>query len=198
MGTSLGRGEIVAVWAGITRASWSTARRGKLDYSGYPPPVRDSTAAGILGLPNRSLADQKRVQIGNRLVRWLARLIKHCLVCKVPCFVENPASSRIWICPALQPLLAKCETGFVLRACQFGEKWMKATRIAGWNQRVCLERRCARKNNLCSAANEPHLVLTGTSANNFRTVVVSAYLETRCACFAEAVITSQPETAAAA
>ena len=40
-------GRLLAGWSGIPCASWSLARRGPADYSGYPPPLRDSTPAGI-------------------------------------------------------------------------------------------------------------------------------------------------------
>ena len=59
---------LLAIWIGITCAFFSRARRGKPDHSGWPPPLRDNSGAGLYGRPGLSKNDQHKVQEGSKLV----------------------------------------------------------------------------------------------------------------------------------
>jgi len=98
---------ILAVWIGITCASYSRARRGNPDYSGWPPPLRSDDSKGIWGLPGLSVKDADRVRLGNRLVKRCIQVISICAKHGIPVFLENPRNSRIWLIPPLLTGLKK-------------------------------------------------------------------------------------------
>ena len=97
-------GELGMVWLGIPCSSWSRARRGKPGGKGFPPPLRGDSPEDILGLEGLSVRDQARVAAGNKMARWVARIFRECVRASIPVVIENPRSSRLWICPYMQRL----------------------------------------------------------------------------------------------
>ena len=184
-------GKVAAVWAGITCASWSMARRGPADYSGPPPPLRSSDDAGIWGLPNLRPRDQERVRLGNRLVRWLCRLTQHCIQLKVPILVENPQTSRLWLCPPMRSLLDKHGRSEVFHACQFGEAFKKPTKVAMWNCNMSdFARTCKMSNGMCSNIGAPHWQLSGVDeSGQWRSAQAATYSHGLCRCVAKELVT---------
>lgn len=83
----VGLGSVLGVWLGITCASFSLARRGNPNYSGWPPPLRSSDEVGIWGLPYRSDKDDLRVLLGSKLASRAAKIIKLCCDFGVPVFL---------------------------------------------------------------------------------------------------------------
>jgi hypothetical protein len=168
-------GEIGGIFIGITCASFSRARNGKADYSGWPPPLRGEQPPEIYGLPNLSAADQERVHAGNRLADYVAAVLRLCILHDVAVILENPLTSRLWLYPSIQKLIQKAVSCDHFHACQFGAAWKKATRLVSWNidvSSLCVK--CKGKN--CCRTGLPHLILSGTAPDGeFYTAKASAY-----------------------
>ena len=86
----------------------------------------------------------------------------------LPWVVENPQSSRLWLCPGFVALMKQTNVQFVsFHMCQFGSKWRKATSILCGNipehMLSDLRRTCSGRGGLCSRTGKPHLVLSGSS-----------------------------------
>ena len=124
---------LAALRLGITCASFTLARRGNIDYSGWPPPLRSNDPVGIYGLPNLSEKDQERVRLGNRLARRAAAIIQLCIKANIPVFLENPASSRLWIFPRIPRLLTRVSQFKIFHQCQYDSPHKKQTKLAMWN-----------------------------------------------------------------
>jgi hypothetical protein len=170
-------GRVGCLWFGITCASWSLARRGKPDYSGYPPPLRDSEVY-LMGLPGLSPKDRHRVALGNRQARWLVEIIRVCRRFSVPVVVENPASSRLWL--YLSRRLGTPSSDTVFNHCRYGASFSKPTRLWGWNVDLStLGLRCSGK--VCVASGEPHVTLSGSDGRAFRTSYGAEYPPAFCA-----------------
>ena len=88
-------GLIVGAHLGLPCNSFSRAR----DQPGGPPPLRSD--AQPLGLDNLRPGDALKVQIGNCLLRFSVRFLVLCSLLFVSCTLENPARSRVWICPPM-------------------------------------------------------------------------------------------------
>ena len=70
-----------------------------------PPPLRSNSQP--LGLPDLSEVDQPKVEVGNRPMRFTVRFMTACIFLRVSCCFENPATSRIWLCPPVRRLLRR-------------------------------------------------------------------------------------------
>jgi hypothetical protein len=169
-------GAFAAVWLGLTCGSWTLARRGKPDYSGWPPPLRSKER--IWGLPGLSAADERRVQAGNATAIWAAKFFAEAARRGVPVALENPASSRLWSCPPILALLERYGSELV-HQCQHGTPWKKATRLlrANWNL-TNTAKKCSGK--LCSRTGLPHAILSGVAKGNFLTAAASPYPKALC------------------
>ena len=167
---------IVAIWMGITCASFSRARRGKPGGRGWPPPLRGDSADLVWGLPNLSPKDKDRVAQGNRLALQLVCYVKLCIKFGVPIVIENPETSRLWILPPFLKLLEQANV-ITLHQCQFGASHKKPTKLAGWNIDLSsLEQKCTTTKGLCSCSGVAHVRLEGiTSSGKFSTANASAY-----------------------
>jgi len=169
---------VCGVWLGITCASFTLARRGNPDYSGWPPPLRSNDPEGIYGLPNLNAKDKERVRLGNRLANRAAVIIRLCRDANVPVFLENPASSRLWIFPPILRLLSSASQLETFHQCQYDSPYKKQTQIAMWNfVSTQLAKKCTGSQTLCSSSQKPHVVLSGTdpATGEFRTSQASAY-----------------------
>ena len=179
------QGKVSGLWLGLTCASFSRARRGRPDYSGWPPPLRGDDPAHIWGLKGLSKADQDRVSLGNKLVLHSLRYIKLCVKHGVPCFLENPLTSRLWLVPPLQCLIRRCSTVLTFDHCQYGSPYRKPTKVLCWNIDASgLDCRCSPCEGLCSYSKQKHVQLSGSSKGEFRTAWGSPYP----LAFAEAVV----------
>ena len=160
----------------MTCASFSRARRGKADYSGWPPPLRDDTPSGIYGLLGLNAADRNRVRIGNLLADTVCKFIDLCIEFKVPIVIENPLTSRLWLYP---PFASRMQSGcqlVVFDHCQFGSEYRKPTQLACWNVDLShLARRCCPREGSCDQTCKPHVILSGASKGEFKTSWGSPY-----------------------
>ena len=102
------------------------------DHPPGPPPLRSNQH--VLGLPNLKPGDQMKVTEGNLLMRFSVQLLTLCLLFQIPFTMENPATSRLWLCPQVQQLMrrknVKCWTGTV-EFCMFNTPWPSSARN-GW------------------------------------------------------------------
>ena len=110
------------VWLGTPCSTWSRARR---------RPLRDFW--NIYGLHDLPESDRAKLSVGNATLASARRVIRSCRDYRVPCIMENPATSQMWSEPMLNVLLQddRCQA-FCLDYCCFGAPWRKRTRLAGW------------------------------------------------------------------
>ena len=142
-------------------ASFSIAR------SGRPGPLR--SAAHPAGLPNLSATDQTKVEIGNVLANFSCSLLLVGRRMGVPCALENPQTSRLWLLPCFRALNELPDQSAALtHFCMHGVPWKKATTFIGFNINLlpvgAFQRRSSRRG-VCARTQRPHLHLRGTSAN---------------------------------
>ena len=137
-------------------------------------------------MPNLSEKDKLRVLLGNQLAIRAAWLIEECIKRRIPVFLENPSTSRLWIFPPIQKLLSQCSQFTVFDHCAFGGESKKPTKVAIWNycSNVC-DMRCAGQGGICSKTGKMHETLTGVKNNHFRTASASAYPQAFTAAFAK-------------
>ena len=140
------------------------------DHPPGPPPLRSNNQP--LGLRNLSLKDSVKVRTGNSLMRFSVRAMTLAIGLRVPFTMENPRTSRIWLCPSVLHLLRRpqCRIAFT-EFCQFGTPWRKSTQFAGAN--ICLDSiasyRCLGvKKGFCSFTGCRHVVLSGQTAHGQR------------------------------
>ena len=143
--------------------SFSRAR----DHPPGPPPLRSNDRP--LGLPELRPHDRLKVKIGNALMRFSVRLMNLALLLIIPFTLENPRTSRLWLCPGVRHLLRRkhCSTA-VTEFCQFGTAWRKSTQFAAvhLNIEVLELYRClGSRRGLCKRTGLPHTPLCGTAAN---------------------------------
>ena len=188
-------GCIMGVWLGTPCTSWSRARRGPAN-SNWCSLRSDHH---IRGLPGLSEPNRERVKVGNATAAVSARIVRLCLSLRVPCAVENPLTSRLWVSPYFARLLghASCRS-YRADFCQFGARWRKATKVATW---CCLERsldcRCTGRHGLCSLSGRHHIVLTGSDPVSKRlwTNIAQEYPRRFCEVFAKLVSDSADHAA---
>ena len=169
----LKRGIVVFVWLGTPCNSWSRARR--WDGRG-PGPLRDDHEF-LMGLPNLSPVDQGKVHLGNRLMRFTAKVFRVCMEMGIPVTLENPHSSRLWLAPPIKHLLAhkQVEHGYT-DYCQDHQPFRKRTRLM-WSaiQLRSSLKQCTGARGLCSRTGASHEQLSGSVNGKFRTLLAQPY-----------------------
>ena len=143
---------------GTDCASWSRARdNGR---NGFPGPLRSNTC--VLGLPNLSDKDQLKVTLGNLLMKFSFAVVALCDRMMVPCTMENPSRSRIWLTANYLHIEGlKSFSKVVTHYCRFGSPWRKETRIIGVHISLLdLELKCSGRR-VCSETGKPHVKLCG-------------------------------------
>ena len=129
-------------------------------------PHRLRTPEFLFGLPELEGRDFETARMGNFQLRRAVRPIKVSVSFGRRGYLENPATSRVWI--ALSKLLHReLALGkaciIVTDMCGLGTHFKKPPRLLIWGQfvdRVVL-RRCGGKRGLCGHSGAPHLQLTG-------------------------------------
>ena len=172
-------GVVKAGHLGTPCNSFSRAR----DQPGGPPPLRSDRQP--LGLDDLLPHDALKVQIGNQLMRFTARVLQLALILQIFFTLENPARSRLWICP---PILAVMRRKHVVvqlvEYCMFGMPWRKSTKFLGvhLNLDILGPYRCiGSKRGLCKRSNLPHLPLAGQDSNgHWRTKTAEPYPHKLC------------------
>jgi hypothetical protein len=117
-----------------------------------------------MGKPGLSEADQTRVVLGNRLMFVTVRLARALCARGISWTLEQPQTSRMWICNAVQKLLKQhsCHTVDTV-FCAWGTPWRKATRFCYY---LCpglekLARSCHSPSGHCCFTHRKHQILQG-------------------------------------
>lgn len=179
-------GQVRGVHMGTPCQSFSRAR----DHGPGPPPLRSD--AWPMGLPTLArTGDQEAVRVGNMLMAFSAAVFHLCIRLAVPVTIENPARSRLWICPPTMALLRRKATAFTLTEfCMWGKPWRKSTAFLSAHiaPDVLGSRRClGAKRGCCKRTGNPHIVLSGLApCGAFWTKVAEPFPASLCSCLADA------------
>ena len=124
------------------------------------------------GLPPEflSIAEQKKIQLGNACFRSCISLIRLLDRHRTPWILENSASSKCWYLPYFHRLCSQPHVQTVISDfCQFGTRWRKRTRFCCGNIELDdlhrLQHKCS-GHGMCSRTGRPHFQLTGTGPGN--------------------------------
>jgi len=134
--------------------TWSIARR---------PVVRSRHF--LWGLPGLNEKDAAQTKTANRCIRNELKLIDWLLTHNVPCSIENPQSSKLWMLRFFRWHMAQGRLQKVVaHFCQFNESWRKATTFlcAGLSAASTLSRLCIGRKGMCSARGKAHQQLSGS------------------------------------
>ena len=179
-------GLVAGIHMGLPCESFTRAR----DHGPGPPPLRSNALP--MGLTDLRPGDQAAVVRGNALLRFAISIFKTCAVHAVPCSLENPRLSRVWITPpwlALERALPI--TSHICDYCMFGMPWKKPTIFASLG--LCLHsafegRRClGAPRGLCARTGRPHTQLSGQDEHGaWRTRLAQPYPVRLCNAYAKA------------
>ena len=81
----------------------------------------------------------------------------------VPCYLENPLTSKLFLAPPIKRLLSSPHcVQHKPDYCQYGTAWRKSTLVAAWHMcSDCPCKRCFPQGNCCSKTGKPHIHLQG-------------------------------------
>lgn len=152
-------GYVVAGHLGTPCGSFSRAR----DRPGGPPRLRSDDCP--LGLEGLKPHDAQKVAVGNILMRFTVRVMLLALRMILPFTLENPARSRLWLCPPIRALLRRKHVRVQqVEYCSFGMPWKKSTLFVAVHLVLhTLEPyRCiGAKRGLCKYSGHAHVPLAG-------------------------------------
>lgn len=152
---------IALVWMGTPCTTWSRAR--KLD--GGPPPLRDDSA--LEGLPNLSTRDAAKILEGNQLRDISAEIALLCFMLHIAWVIENPFSSRIWLCESFAQLRTSGADLLRTDFCAYNTPWRKSSGFLVWNfpalKNICSI--CTCQQGRCSFSGRKHIILSGKDAS---------------------------------
>ncbi|CAK0811898.1 unnamed protein product [Prorocentrum cordatum] len=118
-----------------------------------------------MGLGDLNPADADKVRVGNLLMFFSVAVMRDAMMLGIPATLENPARSRIWICPAMQRLQTSNMINFtVTDFCMWGAQWRKSTGFlsTGLCMDALAEARClGAKRGLCKRSGQPHIPIQG-------------------------------------
>lgn len=144
-----------------------------------------------MGLPNLRAADEQKVREGNLFMRFSCRLMTLAAILGIAFTMENPARSRIWLCPAvLKMLRRKVITFAICEFCMFGTKWRKSAAFAAvfLDLGIFQSYRClGSKRGQCKRTGQPHIQLCGqTPTGQWMTHIAEPYPFKLCHVLAQA------------
>ena len=152
-------GKILGFHLGTPCESFSRAR----DVPPGPPPLRSDSKP--LGLEDLKPHDQIKVVTGNLFMRFSSMLLRLALRLQIPATMENPAGSRIWLCPPIAQILRRANVQFVItHYCAWGMPYKKPTGFLSVHldlsrlvSGVCV----GSKRGTCNFSHQPHIQLHG-------------------------------------
>lgn len=156
--------DCIGIWFGYPCGTFSRARRGK---AGMPGALRGEEGRDLYGLPGLNEKDQLKVDVANQLLVYLLQLCKYAHRRRVPFYIENPLTSRLWKMPEMKQIMSLSHSDTVeLDFCQYGEAWRKSTRLLVSRHpdlRSVGKRCCFGRGYVCSATGRRHQQLTGAT-----------------------------------
>ena len=180
--------DCLGVWYGYPCGTFSRARRGS---AGMPGALRGEEGRALYGLPGLNERDRLKVEVANTLLTYLKSFCKYCHRRRVPFYIENPLTSRLWKMPEIKELMALPHTvTVVFDFCQYGEPWRKSTQllVSRHADLRAIERRCHfGRGYVCSATGKRHQQLTGAQGGIFWTARAQAYPRKLCRAVASAI-----------
>ena len=185
-------GLVAAAWLAPECRSFTRARdRGGGD-SRWPPPVRSD--AEPYGFPDLSVADQVKVANGNATAIFAARVYLLCHRLLIPCAIENPQRSRMWLLPEFVRIAQlRGSKEFTSDCCAFGRPWRKRAKwLACWLDLSAAAITCSGRR-ICQFRGVPHQTLEGRDSNNILWTQVAQPYPPRmctaiCRCFRSALV----------
>ena len=149
-------GAVLGIWVGTPSSSWSFNKASFFA----------RTKKHILGIPSLYGKHLDAVSLGNRTMQFSAEVIRRCIRCGVPCCLENPLTSLLFLAPPVRALRKHpCCQEFKSDLCQYGAQWKRATKVVTWfcgTEAPSL--RCQPTHaRSCSRTHRPHQKLGGTS-----------------------------------
>jgi hypothetical protein len=191
----IAEGVVWGVHLGTPCQSFTRARdRGPIKQPGQKGwPSRLRSDAYVWGLPELvNPPDILAVEVGNRLARFSISVLNTCRVHAIPCTVENPAGSRLWLLPGFKLLARHARwREIITHYCMWGKPWKKPTRFAGLFLDLLPVERLCRGRAVCCRTGCTHQSLQGTSPSGVMwTKVAEPYPRPMCntlaRCFEEA------------
>ena len=171
-------GKIIGAHLGTPCRTFTRAR----DCRPGPPPLRSNDQP--LGLRGLLLADQRRVDAANSLMKFTVRFMQLCTVLHVACTLENPATSRMWLCPPMCQLTRRKQVQHcVIEFCQFGAPWRRSTMFIGVHLSLHLieHRRCLGSKRVCNRTHLPHIPAANQNARGrWMTTIAERYPHSLC------------------
>ena len=147
------------------------------DRGNGPPPLRSD--AFPWGLPGLSPALQHKVSLSNNLTRFACRLFRDAILRRVPWSLENPRTSRLWLCNSLVALVKRKNVSTVhTDFCMWAGPFKKATTFVSYlvDLSGLGARRCLGSRRVCARSGEPHKQLIGKREDGvFWTKVAEPY-----------------------
>ena len=107
------------VGLGVCCQSWSRSRR----WDGGPPPLRTDIGPELWCRHFQNKPDTLKVQLGNMLLHVSRLLAITCAIFRVPGYIENLQSSRIWLTPIMRDTIF-ITNGFqkIMHYCMYGTR----------------------------------------------------------------------------
>ena len=170
---------VVFVWMGILCKSWSRAR----NMPGGTAMLRNTD-----NIYARLEKDQEKVNQGNAMMYFAARVMRACVAGNIGAAIENPWSSWIWKTHVFKVLVSHSGGRHLARPdfCIWGTPWQKGTGIMTNANPSVAERRCTGcPRGLCRRTGKPHIELRGTLPDGrFLTAVAEPYPRSLCTALA--------------
>ena len=178
----------------VLRRLTSDIRAGKCRGVMLAPPCSSFSIAKARSAPIRSVdrpwgfsrgemsdQDWEKLQVGNKCLRAVLKIIAACNSAGVPWILENPHSSYMFKTPELAKLADRRYVSTIVSDfCQFGTRWRKRTRFLSGHlhpdELARLSKTCDGRNGICSRTGRPHLQLEGASPEGVRwTAIAQTY-----------------------
>ena len=157
------------------------------DRGGGPPPLRSD--AWPWGLPGLSAALQHKVTLANNLTRFACRLCREAILRRIPWPLENPRTSRLWLCNSIVALTRrKNVTTVYTDFCMWAGPFKKSTTFVSYlvDLSGLAARRCLGSRRACARTGEPHQQLVGKRQDGvFWTKVAEPYPAPLCSFIAK-------------
>ena len=144
-----------------------------------------------MGKPELGDSDRAKVQVGNMLVKVCIQVVHQQSTLQRAWSLEQPKTSRMWLCPPLTRALLRCGARSVTTCfCAWGTAWRKDATFAygGCPRLASLGRTCSSRDGRCQHSQHKHQVLQGNGPGGKPwTLIAQPYPSRLCRAFAAAV-----------